>query len=114
MPTRSRHGLTRCPECRAHVRAGARPSELVCPFCVSRKPASRGRSGALAVSLVAFSALGCGPSEPPPRSAGEETQEAPFYDEADDPVAVDVYGMPPEQNEADEGQADEEELSEDP
>lgn len=81
LPIKSRHGLTRCPSCRAHIQAGATPSTTACPFCgatLHSAPASvaisRGRGGLLAASLLAFGAAGCGGSQAQDESATESTQ----------------------------------------
>ena len=67
MPVRSRHGLTVCPRCRAHVEAGERPSTTVCPFCEKGTSISQvGRSGVLAGALLAF-ACGGAEASPPDR-----------------------------------------------
>lgn len=76
-PTRSRHGLTRCRACRAHIHTADRPSDTTCPFCgenqlgIPRAQArgtilAVGRGGLLAAGLMAFSAMGCGGSEEAP------------------------------------------------
>ena len=66
-PIKSRHGLTRCGACRAHIHAAERPSATVCPFCGANLLSGRamsslpsGRGGLLAASLFAMSMAGCG------------------------------------------------------
>ncbi|HBQ19850.1 MAG TPA: hypothetical protein DEF51_54890 [Myxococcales bacterium] len=99
MPVRSRHGLTVCPRCRAHVEAGERPSTTVCPFCEKGTSISQvGRSGVLAGALLAFA---CGGAEaPPPEQVEPQTQVDPqpevFEPAAEENVEVEAYGMPPE------------------
>ena len=88
MPIRSRHGLTRCPRCRAHVRAPDRPRDLRCPFCAPPRSAGAGRAGVLAASLLGFSTVGT--------ACGGDGPLGDLWREADDSVEVDVYGMPPE------------------
>lgn len=68
---RSRHGLTRCTACRAHIRATDRPSTTECPFCGATVSAGQprvslpsGRGGILAGALLTLGACG-GPSTPP-------------------------------------------------
>lgn len=114
-PIKSRSGLTRCPSCRAHVHAAARPSETVCPFCgaivgsgAARVVRAAGRGGVLAASLLALSACnGSAETSSPeqntnqpvvePGSGGSESTDAEdeYEREADDPVAVEAYGVAP-------------------
>jgi len=121
-PTRSRHGLTRCTVCRAHIEAAARPSETDCPFCGANLHRSRGRvlpsgrGGVLAASLLAFSATACGGGdepaddttvEPVDDTAGSDHgatdndngDDDDGYDEAppDDPNPVADYGIAPDE-----------------
>ena len=95
MPTRSRFGYTRCPECRRHVLALGEPSEFACPFCLRRpRVGFRTRSAVLAGALVL---AGCGASETEPSETPTETpNETPRYEPADDPAMGEVYGAPPE------------------
>ncbi len=116
---RSRSGLTRCPSCRAHVRAAESPTETVCPFCgaaltgAPSRMASAGRGGVLAASLLAFSCGGgsgaaepeeqptvvneppVGVVEPSDNQNEEEAQEQDDFEEAEEPVAVEAYGVAP-------------------
>jgi hypothetical protein len=73
-PIKSRHGLTRCGACRAHIHAAERPSATVCPFCGANLSSGRailslptGRGGLLAASLFGLSMggamAGCGGSD---------------------------------------------------
>lgn len=123
-PIQSRHGLTRCTACRAHIRAADRPSATVCPFCGANLRTGRplislpsGRGGILAASLLAFSAAGCGgtdadtsnepaiTAEPTgedpaggtaPSANQNQPEDDPGYDDSvPDPVAVEAYGAPP-------------------
>lgn len=127
-PTKSRHGLTRCTVCRAHIEAAERPSETDCPFCGANLHRSRGRvlptgrGGILAASLLAFSATACGGGDD--ASDGDTTVEPgddtsggndnagndnggndnagdDGYDDTppDDPGPIAEYGMPPDQYE---------------
>lgn len=95
-PMRSRHGLTRCRACRAHIHAAAKPSETTCPFCGENQlgiPRSQargtivavGRGGILAAGLMAFSALGCGADDPTPGPVEAPIVEAPIV-EAPEPM----------------------------
>ncbi len=66
-PIKSKHDLTRCTACRAHIRAADRPSTTDCPFCGANlhtgralSPLPSGRGALLAASLLAFSASACG------------------------------------------------------
>ncbi len=79
-PLRSRHGLTRCRACRAHIQTAARPSDTICPFCgenqlgIPKREARStivavGRGGLLAAGLMAFSAIGCAEDPAPPAPA---------------------------------------------
>ena len=103
MPVRSRHGLTVCPRCRAHVEAGERPSTTVCPFCEKGTSISQvGRSGVLAGALLAF-ACGGAEASPPDRvepqrdpQAQVDPQPEVFEPAAEENVEVEAYGMPPE------------------
>lgn len=109
-PIKSRHGLTRCCACRAHIRAAATPSATVCSFCGANLHAGpaeahtpRGRGGILAASLLAFSAVGCGAQQ-----AGDDPADTTVsaddgaggdqYDPepADDNAAVAEYGVSPD------------------
>lgn len=121
LPIKSRHGLTRCGVCRAHIQAGERPSETDCPFCGANLlrggPAitrPTGRGGVLAASLLAFGLTACGADEPPaqldpaPIGAEEPTAGDPADpaeptgtdgfapDQAPEPNAVAEYGARPE------------------
>ena len=118
-PIKSRHGLTRCGACRAHIRAEERPSATVCPFCGANLLApgavatAAGRGGVLAASLLAFSALGCGggqaatsddqtvsaddnTNQPPPDDAPDQYEPEP----APDNTAVAEYGVSPDDYES--------------
>lgn len=114
-PIKSRHGLTRCRACRAHIQAADTPSATVCPFCganlhagASRISLPSGRGGILAASLLAFSAAGCGggqaqveddqtvssdnTNDAPPDTANDQYDPQP----ADDNAAVAEYGVSPD------------------
>lgn len=115
---KSRSGLTRCPSCRTHVRAGATPSETQCPFCganVGSAPAraarAAGKGGLLAASLLAISACNGGSASQETTTetvvetdpGGENTNtntnddgDDDYESEPDDPVAVEAYGSPPD------------------
>ncbi|MBX3269242.1 MAG: hypothetical protein KF729_03220 [Sandaracinaceae bacterium] len=76
---RSRHDLTRCLACRAHVRVAP---DAACPLCEAPLGAAAsarpfGRGGLLAAALLAFGATACG--------AGSDGG-------ADEPVAEDTSG----------------------
>lgn len=69
-----------------------------CPTCSPAQRVSRG--GAIAASLVAFSAVAsaCGSNEPQTEPGPNEPDPVTQMDEpVDDPTAVDVYGIPPEE-----------------
>ncbi len=120
LPIKSRHGLTRCTVCRAHIQAGDRPSDTDCPFCGanllrggSRITQATTRGGVLAASLLAFSLTACGggdePVEPDPSTQSDNTGgETPSGDDqysddpADDPNGVAEYGMPADDQYSDE------------
>lgn len=91
-PIQSRHGLTRCTACRAHIRAADRPSATVCPFCGANLQSGRplislptGRGGILAASLLAFGAMGCGGADAESSSEPTVTAE-PSQTGDDDPA----------------------------
>jgi hypothetical protein len=97
----TRHGFYRCAACGSHVRL-----QESCPTCADPRDRT-GRGGAIAASLVAFSAVAsaCGSNEPPsePTADPDPVVQEPMMDEPamdepiDDPTAVDVYGIPPEE-----------------
>ncbi len=90
----TRHGFVRCDGCGSHVRLGES-----CPTCSPSPRSSRG--GAIAASLVAFSAVAsaCGSNEPQPEptNANDPEPVTQMEEPIDDPTAVDVYGIPPEE-----------------
>jgi hypothetical protein len=89
----TRHGFVRCEGCGTHVKLGES-----CPTCSPAQRVSRG--GAIAASLVAFSAVAsaCGSNEPQTEPGPNEPDPVTQMDEpVDDPTAVDVYGIPPEE-----------------
>jgi hypothetical protein len=107
---RSRSGLTRCPTCRAHVRAAETPETTSCPFCSAKGP--RGRSALVGAALLALTACG-GPAETPADTAptaGDERPADPPSDEQarndnqndgdsptpPEPPPVAAYGIAPE------------------
>ncbi|MEM9188805.1 MAG: hypothetical protein AAGF12_06495 [Myxococcota bacterium] len=115
MLRKSRHGLTRCPACGAHVRAAATPVLTVCPFCntniadrVIRRPVA-GRGALVAASLLSLSAS-CGGAEQEPVSPDDPVANTDNPDdstnnadntgfdpnEPDDNVAVAEYGAVPD------------------
>ena len=109
-PTKSRHGLTRCTVCRAHIEAAERPSQTDCPFCGANLHRSRGRilptgrGGILAASLLAFSATACGGGDDASDGdttvePGDDTSGDDGYSDTppDDNGAVAEYGIPPDQ-----------------
>jgi predicted RNA-binding Zn-ribbon protein involved in translation (DUF1610 family) len=109
-PIRSRHGLTRCTACRAHIRSSDRPSTTECPFCGATVSAGRpqtslpsGRGGILAASLLALGGCG-GPSAPPPEEPSHAETSAPATDDGsndnDDEDADDGDERPQEQVQA--------------
>ena len=94
----SRHGLTGCPGCGAHIRLAESAEQTECPFCGAsllrarslRGLVASGRSGFLAASLVGLTVLGgCGSDE-------EDTgkNDALVMDTAPDSTMGDVYGLP--------------------
>ena len=110
---KSRHGLTRCPACRAHVHAGETPSTTECPFCGAnvreghaRVAIAAGRGGILAASLLALTACGASSSpettepvdEPVTTEDSQNTEGEDQFDPSpsDDPPAVDAYGIAPD------------------
>lgn len=122
----SRHGFTRCPACRSHVRVGEEPRAKECVFCGGSLGAARtqtvaaaGRGGVLAAALMAVSACGAnagtGASAGDPFESAEETTEPERTNGADevgdgvdetengaeepsDPPPIAAYGIaPPEQ-----------------
>jgi hypothetical protein len=98
----SRHGLTRCPACQAHIQVAADASATTCPFCLAalastpepvsalpsllRSALSTGRSGLLAAGLLSLSVAACAEEDPTPPVAdtSEET----------DSGAQPAYGIP--------------------
>ncbi|MFK7988537.1 MAG: hypothetical protein AB8I08_21135 [Sandaracinaceae bacterium] len=110
LPIKSRHGLTRCGVCRAHIQAAERPSETDCPFCGAnllrggpRLTRPSGRGGVLAASLLAFGLTACGAEEAPvpdPAPIAAEEPADPAADPAADPVADDFEPTPAEDNAA--------------
>src|SRR5690606_15096239 len=105
----SRHGLTRCPACRAHVRAEETPGSTDCPFCGadvgtarSHTIAAAGRGGVLAASLFALSACGGNGSavmepvaaEPPVEPAPEVEPEAELAPETGTETLVEAEPEP--------------------
>lgn len=121
-PVKSRHGLTRCTACRAHIQAGDTPSRTECPFCgatlttATRRILPSGRSGLLAASLFTLSAAGCGS----PQADGEPTVTTEPSDDnqntsggdqfaprpADDNTAVAEYGIAADDEDTWGGQAE--------
>jgi len=100
-PIKSRHGLTRCTACRAHIRAAERPSATRCPFCGADMQTGQrlismpaGRSGAVAGALLAFSLTACGGADPGPAQEPTE-QHADDNTNADEPVSSDDPTPPP-------------------
>ena len=122
-PIKSRHGLTRCTVCRAHIHADERPSGTDCPFCGANLHRSRGRislptgrGGLLAASLFAFAAAGCSGGdasddstsvEPGDDNSGDDNSgndntgldDQYADDPPDDNAAVAEYGVPPDRYE---------------
>jgi predicted RNA-binding Zn-ribbon protein involved in translation (DUF1610 family) len=117
LPIKSRHGLTRCTACRAHIRAAETPSATECPFCganlraaAPRSVLPSGRTSLLAASLLAMSAAGCGGAQTPaddtatsaPASSNDDNQNTNAGDDqyaprpADDNTAVAEYGVSPD------------------
>ena len=121
----SRHGLTRCPACRAHMKIAAEVGQTVCPFCdetlhvaladgssggvltAARGLLATGRSGLLAASLLSLSvASGCGVEEDDPPAdtsnadadaSGDASGDTTVEDvDNDDTQNVALYGLPPE------------------
>lgn len=110
---KSRHGLTRCPACRAHVRAGESPSTTECPFCGAnlregraRVAIAAGRGGLLAASLLALSACGASSSgegttapatEPITTEDNQNTEGEDHFDPppSEEPTPVEAYGIAP-------------------
>ena len=115
-PIKSRHGLTRCTVCRAHIEAAERPSLTDCPFCGANllrggsTISAPGRGGLIAASLLAFS-VACGGGGDDSVSSDDTTTEPTGGDEdpnatvssddpdqydpdpADDNTAVAEYGV---------------------
>ncbi len=107
----TRHGLTACPSCHAHIRVADNLAETVCPFCsagladafphlksrqLSRlaRVAQAGRSGILAASLLGLTGMG---------ACGDDNNVQPAYgvpadtimpDTAQDATPQPEYGMP--------------------
>ena len=87
-PIKSRHNLTRCSICRAHIEAGDRPSTTECPFCGANLHMSRGRAwlpgrgGVLAASLLAFTVTACGGADE--TSGSDDTTTEPVDDTSGD------------------------------
>jgi len=103
LPIRSRHGLTRCRACRAHIQTGPTPSRTVCPFCGVHQrgePKARprivavGRGSILAAGLLAFTACAEPPAPAPSPSPDPILQPSPAPQppmqplRPDDPVVV--------------------------
>lgn len=93
----SRHGLTSCPACSAHIRVADELHETACPFCGAdlmadagggvlsslRSAVSSGRSGLVAASLFGLTALaGCGDDEDPAADMSDTASDT--QDMADD------------------------------
>jgi hypothetical protein len=103
----SRYGLTRCPGCKAHLKASTLDEPAVCPFCAAElgdaaatgglmKLASSSRSALLAASLFAGTGLAaCDDS-----SSGDPASDTADDTEVSDILVEDIpemqpYGIPP-------------------
>ena len=114
----SRHGLTRCPACKQHIRLAPEIRETSCPFCsvslvatasagglgaLARGVAQHSRSSLLAASLLGLATLtGCGSDE----EEGDTSTADVITDTSDVRNDVAIYGLPPEDVSADTNDAD--------
>jgi hypothetical protein len=116
----SRHNLTVCPRCEAHIQVAADMRDTVCPFCQAalvaapvarvmsgalRGALSTGRSGLLAAGLLGLSVSACTEEEshpiygsPPGDTSSTDATSADGTSSADtDEVPTDpAYGGPPD------------------
>jgi hypothetical protein len=119
----SRHNLTRCPACQAHIQLAATLRATVCPFCqtalTSAPPTpptmlsglihgalATGRSGLLAAGLLGLSVSACSEEETNPPAdttsatdatdTNTDTNTDPDTTPADDDMPVAEYGIPPD------------------
>jgi hypothetical protein len=106
----TRHGMTNCPQCHAHIRVAAQLAATVCPFCEAHlkdvlpagdlgrlsglsRVAQASRSGVLAASILGLSGLaGCEQSAPAPVYGAPADIMVP--DTAEDAGPMPEYGLP--------------------
>ena len=100
----TRHGLTRCPSCDAHIRVAENLSDTVCPFCKSalkdavavRSPLARvaeaGRAGVVAASIMGLTGMSACISGTAPVYGAPADMMVP--DTAQDAMPMPEYGMP--------------------
>ena len=101
----TRHGLTACPGCHAHIRVAENLADTVCPFCATAlKDAIRStggsalsrvvkasRSGLVAASILGIGGMSaCTNSEPVPGPPADTI----VPDAAHDAMPQPEYGMP--------------------
>ena len=106
----SRHGLTRCPACKAHIQVALSLADTICPFCQATisdaniqgsagafgRLMGSGRSALIAASLLGVPAMG---------ACGDDTGSTPDDDVSTDTSSADAegdvgfvqpYGLPPD------------------
>jgi hypothetical protein len=106
----TRHGMTNCPQCHAHIRVAAELSSTVCPFCETHlkdvvpasdlgrlsglsRVAKASRSGVVAASILGLSGLaGCETSSSVPVYGAPADVMVP--DTVEDAVSAPEYGLP--------------------
>ena len=108
----SRHGLTRCPSCSAHIKVAFVLAETACPFCEASLQSAMsskdegmlhmlstslmvGRSSLIAASLLGLS-LGAGVGCSSDSNGNGNTDIVLDVADAPDIPSADVYGLPPD------------------
>jgi predicted RNA-binding Zn-ribbon protein involved in translation (DUF1610 family) len=105
----TRHGMTSCPSCHAHIRVAKTFADTVCPFCQTAfveaavtgsrvsglsRVTQAGKSSVLAASLLGLSGLtGCS-TEPNDASADASSQDGIVLDAGMDVIGQPLYGAP--------------------